>query len=59
MPIYQYKCPHCKKEIERIEITKKETKPICIGCNAKMQKVIASSNFKVNGYNFKNGYSKK
>lgn len=59
MPIYVYKCSHCdEKIVERISNINDDD-PICEECGDKMRKIISTSNFVVNGYNYKNGYSKK
>lgn len=59
MPIFEYQCKHCGNVIERIELTSKKTKLVCYGCNNFMEKRISGGYFQVNGYNDKNGYSKK
>lgn len=59
MPLYVYKCPNCDgKTIEKLSNINDDN-PVCEKCGNVMDKVISASNFVVNGYNYKNGYSKK
>ncbi len=59
MPLYEYACVECGKITEKlVSVTMKELL-ICCDCGGKAKKIISSGSFIVNGYNEKNGYSKK
>ncbi|MDP2908252.1 MAG: zinc ribbon domain-containing protein [Nanoarchaeota archaeon] len=66
MPIYEYKvkpkyqgCEYCK---DSFEIKQKITdSPLeeCPKCQSPLEKIVSLFSFKINGYNAKNGYSRK
>ena len=58
MPIYEYECKNCgnKEEIISTQLLE-EIK--CEKCGCIMKLLISKTNFKVNGYNAKNGYGEK
>lgn len=63
MPIYEYKCEKCLKISSRLKTGSVETKELnhvclCDYCGYPADKIISASSFKINGYNYKNGYSK-
>lgn len=59
MPIYEFKCEKCgRMTIKRYPINSNIKKVECKECNGKANKIISQSTFRVNGYSFKNGYSK-
>ena len=63
MPIFNYKCPNCGAEEEII--CNFNNRPEVIKCTCRgdgvlptlMRRVFTFGNFKVNGYNERNGYS--
>jgi putative FmdB family regulatory protein len=58
MPIYNYKCPFCKKEYESFE--KMGTKNIICTCGKQANKVPSLSSFHLKGGGWaKDGYSNK
>ena len=57
MPILEFKCPYCDWEEEHLTFHPETFTCICSQCNAEMERQISSSNFKVNGHNYKNGYN--
>ena len=66
MPIYEFQCNKCGYIFEEIEMESNPTKisSHCPACKANgrksiAKKIISRSSFIVNGYNAKNGYSKK
>ena len=58
MPIFQYKCPECNREIEVIETYTKHIEEIkkCPVCNQELRSTIAITNFQIKGYSESNGY---
>jgi len=62
MSIIDYKCSKCGKIIEKFFLKTNDIVPdnvICSYCKGLSKKIMSSSNFKVNGYSYKNGYSKE
>jgi putative FmdB family regulatory protein len=65
MPIFEYYCDMCGKTSERFEGKNEGLNavqcPVCLkeGKDFLAFKKISKSNFKVNGYNVTNGYSRK
>lgn len=62
MPHFDFKCPACGLVIEDVWISVTPTptqldRP-CTRCKTPMEKLPPAANFKINGYNAKNGYSK-
>jgi len=56
--IYEFYCNKCDTVFE--EMHKEYTKETdCPKCKNKADKIISPSSFTINGYNEKNGYSKK
>ena len=58
LPIYVYKCRYCGHEFEELVLDRKN-KVDCPKCGLSTKRIPSVSNFIVNGYNEKNGYSKK
>jgi putative FmdB family regulatory protein len=63
MPIYEYKCDMCGNKFERLTKDRKIEAYHCPYCekngkDALAFKIISRTNFKVNGHNASNGYSK-
>jgi len=59
MPIYEFKCKNCGNvESRRYPINSNIKKITCWKCKGNAIKIISSSNFIMNGYSEKNGYSK-
>ncbi len=58
MPVYNFYCKECK--IEQDYMMKNwEEKALCPKCGKEMKKNMSLTNFKVNGYNYKNNYGLK
>ena len=53
MPIYKYRCPHCKLEVESLRIP--GTKTLSCPCGGAMIKIPSKSNFILKG----NGWTEK
>lgn len=66
MPIFEYRCDMCGRTIEIFENTNKYNDINAIQCqncedrgkDSLAFKIISRTNFKVNGYNAANGYTK-
>ena len=62
MPIYEFECEECKRTVEHF-VTSTEAKTLtfleCGKCGGRMKKLISAPNFKVEGYNADNSYSKE
>ena len=65
MPIYEFKCQECGNIDERHfkldmvkSITTGELTPRCQKCEGTTRLITSTSNFRVKGFNEKNGYSK-
>lgn len=66
MPIFEYKCKSCALIYEvltsscndRNDMTQ-NADILCPACQGEGNKQISASSFKINGYNEKNGYSRK
>jgi putative FmdB family regulatory protein len=63
MPIYEFQCEMCGKKFERISKDKTLQAIHCPECEKDGKdnlafKIISRTNFKVNGFNADNGYSK-
>jgi len=65
MPLYEFQCNKCGYIFEEIYRKSSPTKissycPVCKnnGITSIAKKIISKSNFVINGYNAKNGYSK-
>jgi putative FmdB family regulatory protein len=60
VPLYEYICPVCGNTIEEIKpMSRMDELPCCKKCVFEvMVRVISPSNFVINGYSEKNGYSK-
>ena len=62
MPQYEYQCKHCGKvKTEYRSVEDRDVCPICDKCedNISMNRILSPSLFIINGYNYRNGYSKK
>lgn len=61
MPIYEYECPECEKTHELLyksAAEADENPPKCPDCKGPLERMLSVSNFKINGYSYKNNYSK-
>ena len=61
MPIYEYACPDCGREVERLTPTAPTTDddaPRCDRCAAEMSRQPSAPSFVLKGYSARNGYSK-
>jgi len=62
MPIYEFECEKCNRLVEHF-VTVTEAKTLtfleCGKCGGRMKKLISAPNFKVEGYNADNLYSKE
>ncbi len=59
MPIYEFKCKDCLVVTQgSFPINNNVKKVKCRKCGKTAEKIISTSNFKVNGFSEKNGYSK-
>lgn len=61
MPIFEYQCPMCLVVVERLEIARINTPPICHQHGTTvvdMVKVVSSSGFRVKGFASFNGYAR-
>ncbi|MEA3378488.1 MAG: zinc ribbon domain-containing protein [Nanoarchaeota archaeon] len=48
MPIYEYKCPKCKRVYELLIYLKEKDNPqFCTECGNLLEKIISQSNFKL------------
>lgn len=57
MAIYEYFCNRCVKEIEISKpMSDYDKVERCPFCEKEMAKKISTSNFKINGKSYKNGY---
>lgn len=64
MPIYEFKCNNCEHKFEGLFITSEEKASInkfrCPSCGSEdKEKLISTCNHVINGYSYKNGYTKK
>lgn len=62
MPIHEYRCEKCLKISTRLRIGNVESEQfdhvcLCDYCGYPADKIVSTSNFKINGYNYNNGYS--
>lgn len=61
MPLYDYMCPVCArvKEVNTMGLPGYLVTIVCSECpgQPEMERQVSAPNFKVNGYNAKNGYS--
>lgn len=58
MPIYSFRCPHCKFKFDVITI-KAEWDKIRCKCGKKPKKLVTAAAFKVHGANAQNSYGLK
>jgi len=51
MPVYEYRCPKCKKEIELTQRITEMQAPICCedNCNVEMTRMISTTSFSLKG----------
>ena len=54
---FDFECPKCQAVYIDVWIARRDDTIRCDKCLSLMEKRIAAPNFKVNGYNAKNGYS--
>lgn len=60
MPIYEYQCEKCGYIFEEVNINKiTKISVTCPNCEGMSKRILSTSNFIVNGYSYKNGYSKE
>jgi len=60
MPIYEYRCPKCKKIVELQQSIKEKVAPLCCeeDCNIEMEPLISMTSFALKGSGWaKDGYS--
>lgn len=58
MPIYEYQCEECEAITEKLRKMNELDDPCeCEKCGKPAHRKISTSNFKVNGASFKNGYT--
>ena len=58
MPIYEYKCPKCSKEVEELQSYDAKA-PECKPCKVKMKRLISQTSFQLKGGNWaKDGYGR-
>lgn len=56
---YEFSCNECGTTVEKDKPLLERNNPeYCISCGSEMVRCISSVQFKVNGFNVKNGYSK-
>jgi putative FmdB family regulatory protein len=59
VPVREYRCESCGCEWEQLEHMGDRPERFCIRCKKETAvRVISRANFKVNGYNAANGYSR-
>lgn len=58
MPLYIRNCIFCDRKEERLEPMNAEEMINC-NCGGSMVRIIAPSNFTINGYSERNGYNAK
>lgn len=63
MPIYQYQCTKCGKEMELVQSFAEKKAPLCVepGCDGQqeMESVIGSTSFVLKGHGWaRDGYSR-
>lgn len=56
MPLGDFYCTKCNYKLFDY-LFQQNNYPICPECNIELVKKISFFNFKINGFNFKNGYS--
>lgn len=49
MPLYEYKCKGCNKQIEVLQRISEEPLKECIYCGGKLEKLISASSFQFKG----------
>jgi len=59
MPIYVVKCEKCGRKEEILVMQHLEKLPKCKRCGGEVKKVFSTFSFKINGYSYKNNYSKE
>ena len=62
MPLYEYACPDCGIEVERLTTTPPKTgedAPRCDRCAAEMSRQPSAPSFVLRGFKASNGYSRK
>lgn len=61
MPIYEYECLRCGKVEDKLYTSVQKAENIaislCSSCGGVTKKIISSPNFRVVGFNAKNGYN--
>lgn len=59
MPIYEFKCSKCNKISSKLLPIGSNLKNIeCSKCGGEAKKILSTNNFRINGYSYKNGYSR-
>ena len=60
MPIYEYRCTHCKKNFEIFQKITEKPKKRCGVCNGKLEKIVSQSSFLLKGTGwYKTDYARK
>lgn len=49
MPVYEYKCHHCKKVFDHLQSINSDPLKKCIYCSGKVEKLISASSFQFKG----------
>jgi len=61
MPLFEYECKDCGEVTDRLRLPGDpvESWEMCPVCGGRQDRVMARSNFKINGFSEANGYAKK
>jgi len=59
MPLYEFKCKKCGKNIIKLMSLNEDSSHIICECGYIAQRVLSAFNFEIRGFNSNNGYSKK
>lgn len=59
MPIYEFRCPKCKKIIEEMFPMNKNPDSTTCKCGSKAIKILSAGIFNIKGFSYRNGYSKE
>lgn len=59
MPLREYECKKCKHVMEKIVFFGEKEDFVCEKCGSKVEKIMSTFSFDVNGFSEANGYSRK